>query len=186
MTEIPQFVAIARLLRPQGRRGELLAEILTDFPEKFSERTRVFLAAEDGSRHEYEIEDRWMHKGSIVLKFAGIDSISDAEKLAKMLVEIPLEQRATLEEGAVYTSDLVGCVLVDLNGAGRIGAIDDVRFGAGAAPLLVVGQHEIPFASEFLVRYAPGERLIEMKLPAGLLEVNAPLSDEEKREMHDQ
>ena len=145
---------------------------------------RILALAEDGSRRELQIEDAWPHQDLLVLKFAGIDSISDAEPLVRTELQVPLGERAKLEAGAAYVSDLVGCMLFD---RGReIGAIRDVRFGAGEAPLLVVGsgktELEIPYAQEFLVRVDLEHKRIEMNLPEGLLEVNAPLTDEEKRE----
>ena len=184
-----QFVAIARVVRPQGRRGEVLADILTDFPEKFAERKQLWLAAEEEShRRECTLESHWLHKGRIVLKFAGVDSISDAESLKGMLVEIPRELRSELEPGSAYVSDLIGSTLVDISQSQyrKMGVVTDVQQGAGTAPLLIVhdrlADYEIPFAAEYFVRFDASNKLIEMKLPEGLLNVNAPLSETEKRE----
>jgi len=180
---------IARIIRPQGRRGELLAEILTDFPEKFAERKQVWLSREDISeQREYTVEDHWFHKGRVVLHFSGVDSISQAESLTGFLVQIRSEARVQLDPGSVYVSDLVGSLLVNVSGEqpGEIGRVEDVLQGLGAAPLLLVRnagqQYEIPFAAEYTVRFDPDRKLLEMKLPAGLLGVNAPLSEDEKRE----
>ena len=178
---------VARVVRPQGRHGEVLAEIFTDFPEKFSERSQLWLSSEkDAERREYHLANHWFHKDRIVLKFAGVDSISDAERLIGSLVQVPLDKRAELEPGAVYVGDLVGSMLVDVSGGGHreVGQIEDVRQGVGAAPLLVVlkgsEEYEIPFAEEYVVRFDVAGKILEMKLPPGLLEVNASLSDEEK------
>ncbi len=147
---------------------------------------RVFALArkEDGARRELKIEDAWPHKDWVVLKFAGVDSISDAEVLLGSELQVPLSERAPLEPGAAYVSDLVDCMVFD---RGReIGIVKDVRFGAGEAPLLVVGsgrtEYEIPYAQEFLVQVDLEHKRIEMNLPEGLLEVNAPLTDEEKQQ----
>ena len=184
-----EFIVVARIARPQGRHGEVLAEILTDFPDKFSERAQLWLGREhDESRQPYRLLDHWCHKGRVVLKYAGVDSISDAQLLTGSLVQIPFEKRAELSTGAVYVSDLVGSVLVDVLGGrqSKVGMVEDVRQGVGAAPLLVVRSHdqeyEIPFAEEYLVRFDAAMKVLEMKLPSGLLEVNAPLSDEKKDE----
>ena len=145
---------------------------------------RVFALAKDSSRRELKVEDAWPHKSYVVLKFAGVDSISDAEPLVGSELQVPLGERAPLEAGAVYVSDLVGCTLFD---RGReVGLVKGIRFGAGEAPLLVVGsgktEHEIPYAQEFLVRVDLDRKRIEMNLPEGLLEVNAPLTEEEKKQ----
>ena len=144
---------------------------------------KILALSEDGSRRELPIDDVWPHKNWLVLKFAGVDSISDAEVLIGRELQLPASERAKLEEGVFYVSDLVGCALFD---RGReVGVISDVRFGAGEAPLLVVGsgkhEHEIPYAQVFLDRVDLEHKRIEMNLPEGLLEVNAPLTDEEKR-----
>jgi 16S rRNA processing protein RimM len=117
----------------------------------------------------------------VVLKFRGVDSISQAEELLGCEIQIPLRERTTLEGDTVYLSDLRGCALYD---SGReVGKVEDVQFGSGEAPLLVVrGEKEflVPFAAEFVENLDIQERRLEMKLPAGLLEIDSPLSREEK------
>ena len=173
-------MVIARVLRTQGRRGEVAAEVLTDFSERFAERKRVFLRQGD-DRREAQLEAHWMHKGMVVLKFAGVDDIGAAEKLAGAFVEIPREERAELEPGSYYIGDLVGLKVVA--GGGEVGEIAEVQSGAGEAPLLLVKQGArellIPFAEEYVVKIGGGR--VEMKLPAGMLELDAPLTEEEKQ-----
>ena len=83
-----EWVWLARIRRPQGRKGEVFADILTDFPDKFAERRRLWLLAKDASTpREVELAHHWLHKGGVVLHFAGVDSISDAETLAGMVVD---------------------------------------------------------------------------------------------------
>ena len=170
------------MTRTQGRRGEVAAELHTDFPERFVQRKRVFALAADGARRPLELEQSWEHKGGIVLKFRGVDSIADAEKLVGSEIQIPQEERAPLRPGAAYIADLVGCTVI---ARGReLGKIEDVQFGAGDAPLLVVkGEKEylVPFAEEFVRSLDVERKRLEMALPEGLLELDAPLSEEEKR-----
>jgi len=178
------FVTLARVVKTQGRHGEVAVEVHTDIPGRLHAGMRVFALNEDGTRRELQIEDVWPHKDWLVLKFAGVDSISDAEPLVGNELQVPIGERAQLEPGTAYVSDLVGCALFD---RGReVGLVSDVRFGAGEAPLLVIGsgknELEIPYAQEFLVKTDLEHKRIEMNLPAGLLEVNAPLTDEEKQE----
>jgi 16S rRNA processing protein RimM len=179
----PEFITLARVVKTQGRRGEVAVEVHSDIPDRLHPGLRVFALAEDDPRRELRIEDAWPHKDWLVLKFAGVDSISDAEPLVGSELQVPRSERAQLEAGTAYVSDLVGCMLVDRER--EVGVVSDVRFGAGEAPLLVVGsgksELEIPYAQEFLVRVDLGHKRIEMNLPAGLLEVNAPLTEEEKR-----
>src|SRR5271157_5139873 len=136
-----QWVWLARIRRPQGRKGEVFAEILTDFPEKFSERRCLWLLQEGApasSPREVELLAHWPHKGGIVLHFAGIDSISAAETLQGLIVAIPRSERAALAEEEVYIGDLIGCSLVDVAPAipVEIGEIEKVDRAAGPVALL--------------------------------------------------
>src|SRR5262249_12383586 len=144
---------------------------------------KLWALAENGTRRELQVEQFWPHKQWLVFKFVCVDSISDAETLTGCELQLPADQRAALEAGWNYISELAGCTVYD--GARDIGKVTDVRFGAGEAPLLVVkwetAEYEIPFAEAYLKRVAPQEKRIEMSLPEGMLEVNAPLSAEEKQ-----
>jgi 16S rRNA processing protein RimM len=179
-----EFVTVARVLKTQGRHGEVAVEVHSDVPDRLRADLRIFALAADERRRELRIEDAWPHKDFLVLKFAGVDSISDAEPFVSCELQVPLSERATLDAGTTYVSDLVGCTLCDRDR--EVGIVSDVRFGAGEAPLLVVGsgknELEIPYAQEFLVRVDLDQKQIAMNLPEGLLEVNAPLTDEEKKQ----
>jgi 16S rRNA processing protein RimM len=185
------FVLLARLVRTQGRHGELIAEILTDFPERFSERSHVWLLPPDtkNAPRKAEIERHWPHKGRIVLKFAGIDSISGATALSGWQVAVPREQRVPLADDAVYIADLIGCHVIDeadkSDGGVDLGPVLAVERGNGDAPDLLVVQRGgdellIPFAKSFIVQINLAAQVLRMRLPAGLTAINAPLTDEER------
>jgi 16S rRNA processing protein RimM len=145
---------------------------------------RLWALGSDGSRRELEVEEFWPHKSYLVLKFAGIDSISDAEMLTGCELQVPEAERAKLEPGWAYVSDLVGCAVFD--GDREVGQVKDVQFGAGEAPLLVVKagskEYEIPYAEAYLTNSDLEHKKIRMKLPEGMLELNAPLTAEEKEQ----
>jgi 16S rRNA processing protein RimM len=166
------FVTIAKVTKTQGRKGEVAAMLLTDFPERFATRKRLFALDRSDRRAELKLEDHWFHKGGVVLKFAGVDSISQAEALVGCEIQIPLAERTKLSGDSVYVSDLVGCTVSD---AGReIGRVENVQFGSGEAPLLVVkGEKEflVPFAAEFVESLDLEHKRLAMKLPTGLLEL---------------
>jgi len=187
------WISLAHLLRPQGRKGEILAELFTDFPERFEDRTRVFLAKPDFVGLESEVRaisvtSHWLpvgrNHGRIVLGFEGIDSINKAEELAGLDVFIPAAERVELEEDAEYISDLIGCVVYD-NGE-VVGTVTDVEFPttpdgtrrlAEAAPLLSVltdsgDEVLIPYVQSFLIELLPEQKRINMSLPTGLIDVN--------------
>lgn len=178
------WVWLARIRRPQGRKGEVFADILTDFPEKFAERRRLCLIAADSpaaaaAPREVELTAHWLHKGGIVLHFAGVDSISAAEALAGLAVVVPRAERTALGQDEAYVGDLIGCMLVDVAGAEpvQVGAIEDVDRTAGPVALLVVGRDQeeilVPFAKSYLCKIDLEARRVEMALPEGLLDLNA-------------
>ena len=174
--------------KTQGRHGEVAVELHTDVPDRFRVGLKLFALAQDNSRRELQVEELWPHKALLVLKFAGVDSISDAELLIGCELQVPRSERARLESGWNYVSDLVGCVVFD---SGReIGKIEDVQFGAGEAPLLIVvsgvgagsKRYEIPYAEAYLKSVDLDRKQIQMQLPEGMLELNAPLTAEEKEQ----
>jgi 16S rRNA processing protein RimM len=180
------WVWLARILRPQGRKGEVFANILTDFPEKFTERKQLWLlsgtsgAGGGASVREVELLNHWLHKGGIVLHFAGIDSISAAETLKGLTVAIPRSARAPLADDEVYVGDLIGCTLIDVAPAEPllVGEIEEVDRSAGPVALLVVngasGEVLVPFAKSYLRKIDLTAKRVEMALPEGLVELNAP------------
>jgi 16S rRNA processing protein RimM len=179
------FITLARVVKTQGRRGEVASEILSDVPDRFLVGMKLLALPKEASlQRDLEVEDLWPHKGLLVLKFAGVDSISDAEALVGCELQVPRSQRSELEPGWNYVSDLVGCTVIDHNR--EIGQIEDVEFGAGEAPLLIVRNGakrvEVPFAEAYLDSADVKAKQVRMKLPEGLLEVNAPLTEEEKQE----
>jgi len=193
MTEEAEFVTIAQVSKTQGRHGEVAATLLTDFPELFETRKKLFAlggntkqsGAAEPSRRKLDLDEHWFHKGMVVLKFAGVDSISDAETLVGSEIQIPSSERAQLGNDEFYVSDLISCTVTD---SGReIGRVKDVQFGSGEAPLLVIeGEREylVPFAAAYIEKIALEQKRLEMKLPEGMLELDAPLSQEEKQRQH--
>jgi 16S rRNA processing protein RimM len=131
------------------------------------------------SAREAELKNHWLHKGGVVLHFAGVDSITDAEQLAGLIVAIPRNERVTLPEDEVYIGDLIGCTLVDVAHADApvvVGPIADVERAAGTAPMLTVGgaggEVLVPFAKSYLRKVDLEGKRVEMALPEGLTDLN--------------
>jgi 16S rRNA processing protein RimM len=202
------WIVLAHLLRPQGRKGEVLAELFTDFPERFEDQKRVFLAppgfaGEEAEARAAEVVAFWLpvgkNEGRVVLQFAGINTISDAEAIAGQDVLVPRGERLPLDDESVYISELIGCTVYD--GPLPVGVVEDVQFAMStdggrrledAAPLLAVRSLEgdeilIPFAKAFLMAVDTEAKRVDMTLPQGLIEVNRPAgsgdanSDDQKR-----
>jgi 16S rRNA processing protein RimM len=185
------FITLARVVKTQGRHGEVGAEMHSDVPGRFAEGMKLFALPKSqdlkiqGTRRELEVENLWPHKGLVVLKFRGVDSMNDAELLIGSELQVPRGERADLEPGWRYVSDLIGCTVVDH--AREVGRIEDVQFGAGEAPLLIVAnsagkKFDVPFAEAYLEGVNIAQQQVRMNLPEGMLELNAPLTAEEKQE----
>jgi 16S rRNA processing protein RimM len=171
-------------LKAQGRRGEVAVELHSSLPDRIQAGMGLSGLAVDGARRPLKVEEAWPHKGLLVVKFAGIDSISAAQTLAGCELQVPKEERAQLDPGWTFVSDLIGCTVFD--GNHEIGRVEDVQFGGGEAPLLLVKagvkEFEIPYAQAFVKSVDTAGRQVRMVLPEGMLEVNAPLTAEEKQE----
>jgi 16S rRNA processing protein RimM len=195
------FITLARVVKTQGRHGEVAAEVHSDIPDRFAAGMKLFALQADRSakrgskqvaeaervseRRELEVEDLWPHKGLLVLKFVGVDSMSGAETLIGSELQVPRAERGELEAGWTYVSDLVGSTVFD-HGK-EIGRLEDVQFGAGEAPLLIVAaeagrKYDVPFAEAYLEKVDAVKREVRLMLPEGMLEINAPLTQEEKKQ----
>lgn len=174
-------MTLARVLRPQGRRGEVAAEILTDFPERLAKLSSVELWDGRNPPRRTSVRNCWILQsrgGQAIFHFEGSDSISDAEKFVGLEVQVPLAERVTLPAGSYFITDLIGCELWE-RGGGKIGAVRDVQFTgedvAGTPNLMVDsprGEVLIPLAQEICVNIDTGAQRIEVALPEGLLDIN--------------
>ena len=170
------WVAIAQLGKTRGNRGEVTAVALSNKPERYQALREVFLFAPDGSAggEKYEIESTWFHVGTLVFKFRGVDTISDAELLYGREVRIPVSQRTTLDEGEYFQSDLIGCEVVDKRTGESMGRVTAWDEGGGAGLLVVDNNLLIPFARSICVEIDPAAKRIAVELPEGLKDLNRP------------
>ncbi len=171
-------VTLARLLRPRGNRGEVAAEILTDFPDRLTRLREVYLCDGKAEPRLVVVRSCWLHRGQAIFHFEGAESISDAERLRGLEVQVPLSERVALPAGRYYISDLAGCEVFERGGK-KLGRVRDVQFtgeGVAGVPLLIIetaqGELLIPLAEQICTRMDIAARRIEVALPAGLREIN--------------
>lgn len=179
-TDESAWVTLARIVRPHGRHGEVAAEILTDFPSRLTTLTTARLWHEHSAARQVAVRSCWLsqsHGGQAIFHFEGSDSISDAEKLTGLEVQIPVADRLPLPGGSYYVTDLIGCA-VRQNGE-TIGRVRDVQFtgeDVPGTPLLVIdslkGELLIPLAQEICTRIDIAAHEIEVNLPEGLRDLN--------------
>jgi 16S rRNA processing protein RimM len=165
------WIAIAVLGKTRGNRGELTAFPLSGKPERFEALHEVFLF---GSGGRYEVETTWFHQGTLIFKFRGVDTISDAEPLTGAEVRVPLDQRTPLDPGEFFQDDLVGCQVVDRSTGQLLGSVSGWEDGSGAGLLVVNGDLLIPFARSICVEIDPAAGRIAVELPEGLKDLNRP------------
>lgn len=193
-----RWLQIARVLKPRGNKGEVAAELLSDFSARFSSLSHVYLGKESGTPDRIALRRFWAdqnHPGQGVFHFEGSDSISDAEKFRGLGVFLPIEERVALPAGKYFVTDLIGCTVFemplresklsspacDAEMAPRvIGTVRDVFFpgeSVAGTPLLQVftssGEMLIPLAEEICTRIDVGSRRIDVILPEGLQGANA-------------
>jgi 16S rRNA processing protein RimM len=172
-----EYLAIARILRPQGRKGEVAAEILTDFPARFQQPQSVFLEVPGQAPKRVNLENGWPHKGRIILKFSGIDSIEGASSLRGLQVFIPWDQRTPLPAHQYYLCELHGCRVIWERHGEEIGTVAEVESTGGVDVLHVRrpdGNSEvlIPLAQEICTRIDLASQIIVIDPPEELLELN--------------
>jgi 16S rRNA processing protein RimM len=165
------WVTVARLGKTRGIRGEITALPLSDRPERYQELGRVYLHG-TGAPLPRQVEHTWFHNGTLIFKFQGVDTMSDAELLVGMEVRIPIAERTPLEPGEFFQSDLVGCEVVDRKSGERLGLVEAWQDGGGSGLLVVEGGLLIPFARSICVEIDVQARRIAVDLPEGLRELN--------------
>jgi 16S rRNA processing protein RimM len=172
------YLTIARILRPQGRKGEVAAEILTDFPERFQQLQSVFLEVPGQSPRPVGLQHSWPHKGRIILKLSGIDSIESASGLRGFQVFIPWEYRAPLPPHHYYLCELQGCRVIWERKGMEVGTVTEVEPTGGVQVLHVHrldgrGEVLIPLAQEICTRIDLTAQTIVIDPPEDLLDLNS-------------
>ena len=171
--EDDDLITVAHITRPQGIRGEVIAHLLTDFPERFANLETAQVKKSNGEMLALRLERHRPHKGRVLLKFAGYDTMDAAESLRNARVVITRDQLVRLPEDSFYQFDLIGCEVVTASGE-HIGRVSNVQ-DFGAAPLLVVGdgdrEHLIPLVSSICQVVDVARKRIVIDPPEGLLEL---------------
>lgn len=171
--KIEDWISIARIARPQGVRGEVIADLLTDFPDRFADLDEVTLVRGGKVFATLQLENFWFHKGRVVLKFAGYEDADKANELRDVSLMIRPDELVELEEDEYFLFDLEGCAVVTVDGQelGKVVKVEDF----GAAPLLVIRnqgkEHMIPFTREICPEVDTSHKRIVANLPNGLLDL---------------
>jgi 16S rRNA processing protein RimM len=168
-------VAVARAVKTRGLKGELVAELLTDFPERFADLSQLIAIAPDGSRGVVELESYWFHQARVILKLAGYDSIETARAFVGSEFAVPESRRVRLPDGQFYDWELEGCVVETMNGK-SIGHVTSVMRVGGGVEMLAVEtneryEHLIPMVQSIVIEIDTARKRIRIDPPQGLLEL---------------
>ncbi|MDT7689136.1 MAG: rRNA processing protein RimM [Acidobacteriota bacterium] len=169
-----ELVTVARIAKPRGIRGEVAAELLTDFPDRFDFVEELIAVFPNGRRERLALESHWLHGDRVVLKFKGFDSPEAAAALAGCELAVPESEAVELEEGEFYDWQLEGCRVETIEG-GAVGTVREVLHTGGEAPVLVIRDESerenlVPLAESICVEIDVSAKLIRVDAPEGLLE----------------
>jgi 16S rRNA processing protein RimM len=166
------LVAIARIAKPHGLRGELAADVLTDFPERFEGLKDVTCVLADGSQRSEKLERYRFQNERVLLKFEGIDRIEDAEPLRNAEICVSEDEAVELDEGEYFDWELEGCSVETVTGE-AIGTVTEVM-RTGGTEIIVVRSDDrdylIPFAESICTGVDTAAKRIVVDPPEGLLE----------------
>ena len=168
-----ELIVIARAVRTHGLKGEIVAELLTDFPERFEDLDELILVSPAKKRSEVQLEDYWFQKDRVVLKLAGCDDIDQAKALVGYDFAVPESERVPLGEDEFYDWELEGCTV--MAGDKNIGQVRSVM-RTGATEILVIGDADgkermVPLAESIVVKIDPAGKTIVVDPPEGLLDL---------------
>jgi len=169
-----ELIIVARTVRARGLKGELVADLLTDFPERFERITRLLGIGPNGEYRELKLEGYWFQNDRVVLKFLGYDSIESANTLVGYELGLPEAERVQLSPGKFYDWELEGCS-VEIEDGSSIGNVREVM-RTGGVELLVVEddtrrEHLIPMAESIVIEIDLSHRKIVIDPPEGLLDL---------------
>ena len=174
MNDSEDVVVVAHIVKTRGLRGEVVADLLTDFPDRFENLKSLIGLSPDESRRSLEIEEQWFHLNRLVLKFAGFDSIDEAKALVGYELAVPSQDRVELPEDSFYEWELIGCRVETVGGV-HIGEVAGVMRTGGVEILKVVDDtgrdRLIPMASDIVLEIDKEKKLIRIDPPEGLLEL---------------
>jgi len=169
------LISIARAVRTRGLKGEIVAELLTDFPERFEAIDRLIALSPTGQRSSIELEGFWFQKDRIILKLADINSIEAARELIGYEFCIPEADRVPLNENEYYHFELEGCLVRDTSGR-QIGKVQSI-LKTGATEILEIATENgstvlVPLAESIVTDIDIPARQIVIDPPEGLLELS--------------
>ena len=174
MNDQEDLIVVAHIVKVRGLRGEVVADLLTDFPDRFEQLSALVAVTADGSRRSLQIEEQWFHGDRLVLKFAGFDRIEEAKELVGCDLAVPADERVELPDDSFYDWELIGCRVETVSGQ-AVGEVREIMRPGGVELLSVVDADNrdrlVPMAADIVVEIDKDQKLIRIDPPDGLLEL---------------
>ena len=174
MTDQQDLIVVAHIVKVRGLRGEVVADLLTDFPDRFEHLSSLIAVSADGAHRSLQIEEQWFHGDRLVLKFAGFDQIEEAKQLVGCNLAVPADERVELPDDSFYDWELIGCRVETVSGQ-AVGEVREIMRPGGVELLSVVDADNrdrlVPMAADIVVEIDKDQKLIRIDPPEGLLEL---------------
>jgi 16S rRNA processing protein RimM len=174
MDDQEDLIVVARIVKVRGVRGEVVADLLTDFPDRFEQLSSLVATSADGSHRSLQIEEQWFHGDRLVLKFAGFDRIEEAKELVGCDLAVPAAERIELPDDSFYDWELIGCRVETVSGQ-AVGEVREIMRTGGVELLSVVDADSrdrlVPMVADIVVEIDKARKLIRIDPPEGLLEL---------------
>jgi 16S rRNA processing protein RimM len=174
MSDQEDLIVVARIVKVRGLRGEVVADLLTDFPDRFEELSSLLTVSPDGSYRSLQIEEQWLHGDRLVVKFAGFDRIEEATALVGCDLAIPADERVKLPRDSYYEWELIGCRVENVGGE-TVGQVKGIMHPGEADLLDVIDaagrERLIPMVGEIVIEVDIEKKVIRIDPPEGLLEL---------------
>jgi 16S rRNA processing protein RimM len=174
MTDQQDLIVVAHIVKVRGLRGEVVADLLTDFPDRFEQLSSLIAVSPDGAHRSLQIEEQWFHGNRLVLKFAGFDEIETAKELVGCELAVPADDRVELPADTFYDWELIGC-RVETTAGQSVGEVNAIMRPGGVELLSIVDANGrdrlVPMASDIVVDIDKDQKLIRIDPPEGLLEL---------------
>ena len=168
-----ELVVIARAVKPRGLKGEIVAELLTDFPERFEDIEELILVSPSGERQSGQLEEYWFQNDRVILKLAGYDDVDTAKELVGFEFAVPESERVILPEDHFYDWELEGCTVKV--GDETIGKVQSVIKTGGTEILRITDENGkeqlVPLVDSIVVEIDTAGKLIVVDPPDGLLDL---------------
>jgi 16S rRNA processing protein RimM len=172
--ETDDLIVVAHIVKVRGLRGEVVADLRTDFPDRFQNLKSLVGISSSGVKSSLQIEEQWFHGQRLVLKFAGFDSIEAAKELVGYDLAVPADDRIELPKDSFYEWELIDSLVETIDGR-QVGKVKEIMRTGGVELLTVIDEagrdYLIPLAADIVVAIDKERKVIRIDPPEGLLEL---------------